>query len=310
METLTASSVSSRPWVLQFFRNLFGSTRHVSQERQPSKVEAEEKEAVGGQLLDCPLGLSDTDAMLPPDEEPAMTELPSCDIHEDVIESHIEGLSLRKDSRFRQAIPRNKKLSDLLRSAEVEKKGSEGLTSSMISQLVEQPGEGAPAAGEKKNEPNVKEIVGKNEVLQDLQEDEGVSMVVDSMADVKDCSVEEEKEHLLKEDEQTEPPKAEVSPWNRLINMYKQRRRLPASKVTHQVIPPQPLIEDEATLDLMIYGMAAPKAHVTLSNSSGADCAYGLPETEARENAGDCEVTEKNAGSNDEASLEHPKNVY
>nr|XP_016848791.1 PREDICTED: uncharacterized protein LOC100554036 [Anolis carolinensis] len=155
-----------------------------------------------------------------------------------------------------------------------------------------------------------KEAHWGNEVLQDLQEDEGVSMVVDSMADVKDCSVEEEKEHLLKEDEQTEPPKAEVSPWNRLINMYKQRRRLPASKVTHQVIPPQPLIEDEATLDLMIYGMAAPKAHVTLSNSSGADCAYGLPETEARENAGDCEVTEKNAGSNDEASLEHPKNVY
>ncbi|XP_042321129.1 uncharacterized protein LOC121929547 isoform X2 [Sceloporus undulatus] len=150
----------------------------------------------------------------------------------------------------------------------------------------------------------------RDEVSQVLHAADGISMAVGSIADVKDCSAEEEKEHLLKEDVQTEAPKTELSPWNRLINMYKQRRRLPAPKSHHQDISAQPLIEGETTLDLMVFGIAASKDHVPLTKPCGAGSAYGVPENEAGEIAGDCEITQRNLGLNDAESLEHPKNVY
>ncbi|KAH0618787.1 hypothetical protein JD844_018263 [Phrynosoma platyrhinos] len=313
MDTLTASSVPSRPWVLQFFRNLFGGSRHVVQEKErPKAEEAQGKEEVGSQLLGCPLGLSDTEAMLPTDQELGATETSPIEIQESVIERRNEELSLLKGCSFRKATPRNKKkLCNLLNSKEMEMGGSHGFTGTKISLLVEHPCKAVPAPGEKKNEPGDRQTLGKDEVSQVLQTDDGVSMIMETMANVKDCSTEEEKEHLLKEDVQTEPPKAELSPWNRLINMYKQRRRLPASKVSHlQDISAQSVIEGETTLDLMVYGIAATKAHVTLSKPCGAGSAYGILENEAREIAGDCEITQRNLGLNDAESLEHPKNVY
>ncbi|XP_042321128.1 uncharacterized protein LOC121929547 isoform X1 [Sceloporus undulatus] len=311
MDTLTASSVPSRPWVLQFFRNLFGGSRQVVQEGQRPKEEAQEKEELGSQFLDCPLGLSDTEAMLPTDQELGATETSPIEIQEGERESHTEELSLLKGRSFRKATPRNKKkLFGLLNSGEMEMGGSHGFTGTMIGQLVEHPCETVPAAGEKNNEPGDRETLGKDEVSQVLHAADGISMAVGSIADVKDCSAEEEKEHLLKEDVQTEAPKTELSPWNRLINMYKQRRRLPAPKSHHQDISAQPLIEGETTLDLMVFGIAASKDHVPLTKPCGAGSAYGVPENEAGEIAGDCEITQRNLGLNDAESLEHPKNVY
>ncbi|XP_044287851.1 uncharacterized protein LOC123024324 [Varanus komodoensis] len=308
MDPLATSSVSSRLWVLQFFRNLFGSRQQVTQEGQSPQADAEEKDDVRSELLGCPL--PDSDMMLL-GKEMSTANTSSHDIFEGVTESHSEELSLLKEMRLEDTtIPGDeKKLSALLKSTGMGMGDSDGSADSIISNSEQHPREKNHATGKKNKESGDR---GKDGISQVLSTDDEVSMTTGPMAEIKDTSTEEEKEHLLKEDVRLEPPKAELSPWNRLISMYKQRRRLPASKVSHlQDIPAQPVIEDEATLDLMIYGIAAPKAHITLSNSPGTVSACDrLPDNKVREVDGDCETEHRDSGPNDDESLEHPENAY
>ncbi|XP_053248981.1 uncharacterized protein LOC128416014 [Podarcis raffonei] len=302
MDTLTASSVSSRPWVLQFFRNLFGSGRHVTQEGQRPK--AKDEDNAKSELLDSPLPENGLEATLP-GQEPDATKTSPSEICGGLMGSCPEELSLLKELSLGDTTPTNEnKLPASFHSARMEMGDSDGFANPMISGLAKDPCEKVPVTGEKEEESDDRETVGKDEFPQVLCADDGVAMSAGSMTDVKGCSAEEEREHLLKEDAQEgEPPKADLSPWNRLLNMYKQRRWLPASKGD---IPVQPVVED----DLMVYGIATPRPHVTLSNSSAVCSACGLPENEDGEGAGDCETALRGPGRNDAGSLEHPKNVH
>ncbi|XP_033008494.1 uncharacterized protein LOC117048589 [Lacerta agilis] len=305
MDTLTASSVSNRPWVLQFFRNLFGSSRHVTQEGQRTK--AKDEDNAKSELLESPLPDKGLEATLP-GKEPDATNTSPNEICGGLMGSCPEELSLLKEISLGDTTPtKENKLPTSFHSARMEMGDSGGFADPMISGMAKDPCEKVPVTGEKEEESDDRETVGKDEFPQVLCADDGVAMSAGSMTDVKGCSVEEEREHLLKEDVQEEPPKADLSPWNRLLNMYKQRRWLPASKVD---IPVQPVVEDDATLDLMVYGIATPKAHVTLSNSSAVASACGLPENEDGEVAGDCETALRGPGRNYAGSLEHPKNVH
>ncbi|XP_060089263.1 uncharacterized protein LOC132567603 [Heteronotia binoei] len=306
MDTLTASSVSSRPWVLQFFRNLFGSSRHVRLEGQGPKADAKEKESVQSELLDSPL--PDTEARL----SFKNTELDNTsftEICEAVMDSHAEKLSghLKEISLGDTISTAEKTFSTLLESTGLEMGDSDGFADSKINKLAHHPTEIVPASDEKKSH---RGTLGMDEISQAPCADDEVSMAARSLAVTEDCSAEEERELLLKEDVRVEPPKTELSRWNRLINMYKQRRRLPATKVSHlQSIPAQPETEDEATVDLMIYGVATPKPQFILSDSSGTAYVCGFPGNESGDLAGHCETAQ--GGSNDAGStLEHPKNIF
>ncbi|XP_077192449.1 uncharacterized protein LOC143836838 [Paroedura picta] len=310
MDTLTASSVSSRPWVLQFFRNLFGSSRHVRLEGQGPKADAKEKEGVKSELLDSPL--PDTEARLSfKNTEPDNTSFN--EICEGVIDSHAEKLSghLKEISLGDTISTAEKTFSTLLESTGLEMGDSDGFADSTLRKLAHDPAEQIPASDVKKGH---RETPGKDEISQALcADDDEVSMAAKSVAVSEDCSAEEEREHLLKEDVRVETPKAELSRWNRLINMYKQRRRLPATKVSHlQPIAMQPETEDEATVDLMIYGVATSKPHITLSKSSGTACVCGIPGNESGDLSADhCETAQEGSRSNDAGStLEHPKNMF
>ncbi|XP_061486602.1 uncharacterized protein LOC133386848 [Rhineura floridana] len=307
MDTLTATSVSSRPWVLQFLRNLFGSNRHVMQEDQRPNEEANDKVNVKSELLDSPLPDNGLETTLLGKEPDTTTTTSSSEICEGLMGGCPEELSLLKEISLGDTTPINEnKQSILFNSTGTEMGDSDGFADSVISNLAQGPCENVPVIGEKKEKSGDRGTLGKDGFPQVLCADDGIAMAAGSMTDVKGCSAEEEREHLLKEDVREEPAKAELSPWNRLLNMYKQRRRLPASKVLHEDIPVQPVIEDEATLDLMIYGTATPKPHVILSNS----LVCGLSEYEDGAVAGDCEMTLRGPGRNDVDSLEHPKNVY
>ncbi|XP_025025929.1 uncharacterized protein LOC112541307 [Python bivittatus] len=301
MDTLTASSVSNRPWVLQFFRNLFGSSRHVTEEGERPKAGEKEKDDIKSELLDCPL--SDTEVAVP-GQEPDIPKTSSSEICQAVMGSHTEELPLMKEVTLGDtSVKDENKLSALFNSTRMDLGDTDPFAESMLSNNGR-----VSAAGEKKHETSEGGTLGKHEITPAVCADDGISMAAGSIADIKDCNVEDETEHLLKEDVQIEPPKSELSPWNRLINMYKQRRRLPASKVSNvQDIPTQPVIEDEATLDLMVYGIATPKAHVTLSSSPESSCTLMLPENEIREMAGDCEIAHEDTGSNGGGSPKHLK---
>ncbi|XP_053098447.1 uncharacterized protein LOC128321925 isoform X2 [Hemicordylus capensis] len=299
MDTLTASSVSSRPWVLQFFRNLFGS-RHVTQEGEGPKANAKESKDDKSELLD-------TEATLP-GKGPENNTSPN-EIHEGVMDSCAKELSEMKHISLGDTIPTDEKKLSLCNPTGLEMGDSEGFADSMTSNLAQDQCEKALVSGEKKRESSGdRGTVGKDEIASVLCVDnEEVSMATGG---IEDCSAEDEREHLLKEDVGAEPPKAELSPWNRLVNMYKQRRRLHSSKVPHlQDIPAQPETEDEATLDLMIYGFATPKFHVDLSDSPGTTCVCGLPENEAMELVDHCEAAQGDSRPNDDRNLEHPKNL-
>ncbi|KAM6458376.1 uncharacterized protein PHA67_016008 [Liasis olivaceus] len=333
MDTLTASSVSNRPWVLQFFRNLFGSSRHVTQEGERPKAGVKEKDDIKSELLDCPL--SDTE-VADLGQEPDIPKTSSSEICQAVMGSPTEELPLMKEVTLGDtSVKDENKLSALFNSTRMDLGDTDPFAESMLSNngRVSAAGEkehetsegGTPGKlmkpkslwGKKKRGGNVPfteqrplEHTPKHEITPAVCADDGISMAAGSIVEIKDCNVEDETEHLLKEDVQIEPPKSELSPWNRLINMYKQRRRLPASKVSNvQDIPTQPVIEDEATLDLMVYGIATPKAHVTLSSSPESSCTLMLPENEIREMAGDCEIVHEDTGSNGGGSLKHLKSV-
>ncbi|KAL8178908.1 UNVERIFIED_CONTAM: hypothetical protein K2H54_057577 [Gekko kuhli] len=217
------------PWVLQFFRNLFGSSsRHVRLEGQGPKADTNEKECVKSELLDSPL--PDTEARLSfKNTEPDDTSF--SEICEGVMDSHAEKLPahLKEISIGDTISTAEKTFSTLLESTGLEMGDSDGFADSTISKLADDPTEKVPASGEKKGH---RGTLGKDKISQALcADDEQVSMAARSLAVTEDCSAEEERESLLKEDVRVEPPKAELSRWNRLINMYKQRRRLPATKV-------------------------------------------------------------------------------
>uniref|UniRef100_A0ACB8F4Y5 Uncharacterized protein n=1 Tax=Sphaerodactylus townsendi TaxID=933632 RepID=A0ACB8F4Y5_9SAUR len=201
----------------------------MRQEGQGAKTDTKEKEDVKSELLDSPL--PDTEAKLSfKNTEPDNT---SCnEICEGEMDSHTEKLSghLKEISLGDTVSTAEKALSTLLESTGLEMGDSDVFADSTISELAPGPVEKDPPSGEKKSH---RGTLGKHEISQPLcADDEEVSMAARSLAVTEDfCSAEEEREYLLKEDVRVEPPKAELSRWNRLINMYKQRRRLPASKV-------------------------------------------------------------------------------
>ncbi|XP_026533987.1 uncharacterized protein LOC113419011 [Notechis scutatus] len=295
METLTASSVSNRAWVLQFFRNLFGGSRHVTQEGEKPTAGVKEKDDIKSELLDC--ALSDTEVAIP-NQEPPIPKMTSSEICPMVISSHTEELPLMKEATLGDtSLKDENKVSALFNSTRMDLGDTESFAESMLSN-----NERVSAAGEEGHNSSDRGTLGKHEITPIICAEDGVSLAAGSMTDIKDCNAEDETEHLLKEDVQKEPAKSELSPWNRLINMYKQRRRLPASKMSNiQVIPTQPVTEDEATLDLMIYDIANPSA--APSSSPKAFCILELPENEIREMADDREIACQDTGSNGSGSL-------
>ncbi|XP_039179090.1 uncharacterized protein LOC120298930 isoform X2 [Crotalus tigris] len=294
-----------RAWVLQFFRNLFGGSRHVTQEGEKPMTGVKEKDDIKSELLDC--ALSDTEVAIP-SQEPCIPKTTSSEICPVVMSGQTEELPLMKEATLGDtALKDENELSALFNSTRMDLGDTDPFAESVLSN-----NERVSVAGEKDHNSSDRGTLEKHEITPVIYADDGVSMAAGSMADIKDCNVEDEMEHLLKEDVQKEPPKSELSPWNRLINMYKQRRRLPASKVIPlclpiqsniQAIPTQPVTEDEATLDLMIYGIANPNA--ATSSSPKAFCILELPENEIREMAGDCEIACQDTGSNGSGSPEH-----
>ncbi|XP_034270547.1 uncharacterized protein LOC117663984 isoform X3 [Pantherophis guttatus] len=305
LEGLPSRGVRKRAWVLQFFRNLFGGSRHVTQEGEKPTAGVKEKDDIKSELLDC--ALSDTEVAIP-SQEPSVPKMTSSEICPVVMSSPTEELSLMKEATLGDtALKDENNVSALFNSTRMDLGDTAPFAESMLSN-----NERVSAAGEEDHNSSDRGTLGKHEITPVTYAEDGVSMAAGSMADIKDCNVEDETEHLLKEDVQKESPKSELSPWNRLINMYKQRRRLPASKVANnsylqiplwlpiqsnvQIIPTQPVTEDEATLDLMIYGIANPSA--TTSSSPKAFCILELPENEIREMADDHEIACQDTGSN------------
>lgn len=148
MNTLMASAVSNRPWVLQFFRNLFGG-RHVTQEGQGSTADDKEKEDVKSELLDSPL--FDTETTLPA-KEPENNTSPA-EIREELMENHAKVPSGMKEISLGDTIPIDeKKMPALPNSTGLEMGDSDGFADSVISNLIQDPCEKAPVSGEKKGE--------------------------------------------------------------------------------------------------------------------------------------------------------------
>ncbi|XP_070604621.1 uncharacterized protein [Erythrolamprus reginae] len=288
METLTASSVSNRAWVIQFFRNLFGGSRNVTQEGEKPTAGVKEKDDIKSELLDC--ALSDTEVAIP-SQEPSISKMTLTEVCPVVMSSHTEELSLMKEATLGDtALKDENKLSVLFNSTRMGIGDTDPFAESRLSN-----NEKVSAVGEEDHNTSDRETLGKHETTPVAEG--GISMSAGSMDCIKDYNVEDETEHLLKEYVQKEAPKSELSPWNRLINMYKQRRRLPASKVSNvQVIPTPPVTEEGATLDLMIYGIEKPNA--ATSSSPKAFCVLELPENEIREMAGDCDKACQDTGPN------------
>ncbi|KAJ7332946.1 hypothetical protein JRQ81_015126 [Phrynocephalus forsythii] len=295
MDDLSASSVFPRPPVLQFFRNLFGGHRHVTQEGKTSKTkDPKGKDDIGGQLVEGS-GQADSEAMLL-GKNLSTTKFSPGGIHEGMMENYTKGTTLLKEMENTTPFYENK-LSDLLNSTGMEMGDASGFAGCIICRPAPRPCEKFPVSGQENEDFGDNEALAEDGASQLPCADDGVSMATGTIGDVKYSGAEEEREHLLKEDAEPETTKTESHPWNRLINMYKQRRRLLASKGSHvKDVPSQPLIEEEAMLDLVVYGIAAPKAHVTLSNSAKSASACGLPEDEARYVADDDEIARRDFG--------------
>ncbi|XP_074833400.1 uncharacterized protein LOC142001759 [Carettochelys insculpta] len=101
------------------------------------------------------------------------------------------------------------------------------------------------------------------------------------------CHAKEERKHLLKDDLSGGSPKAAWSPWNKFINMYKQRRKLPLPKLHLQENPEQLGMEEgPPTLNITVYEFATPAPHLISSKSSTTALICRLPDDKAGETVG------------------------
>lgn len=135
--------------MLQFFRNLFGSSRHVRLEGQGPKADTKEKEGVKSELLDSPL--PDTETRLSfKKTEPDTTSF--SEICEGVMDSHAENLSghLKEISLGVTISTAENTFSTLLESTGLEMGDSDSFADSTINKLAHDPTEKVPASGEKK----------------------------------------------------------------------------------------------------------------------------------------------------------------
>ncbi|XP_067387713.1 uncharacterized protein [Emydura macquarii macquarii] len=126
---------------------------------------------------------------------------------------------------------------------------------------------------------------GKAGISQVLRADnQGITLTAGPLAMTpKDFHTKEEKERLLKEDLNGGSPKAELSPWNKLINVYKQRRKLPVPKFHLHENPAQLGMEEGSTLNVTVYGFASSESHLISSKSSSTALIYRLPDGGAGE---------------------------
>lgn len=130
--------------MLQFFRNLFGSSRHVGLEGQGPNADAKEKEGVKSELLDSPL--PDTETRLSfKDTEPDNSSF--SEICEGVMDSHAEKLS----GHLKEISLGNAVSTALLESTGLEMGDLDGFSDNTISILAHDPTEKVPVSGEKKD---------------------------------------------------------------------------------------------------------------------------------------------------------------
>ncbi|XP_032624687.1 uncharacterized protein LOC116818118 [Chelonoidis abingdonii] len=122
---------------------------------------------------------------------------------------------------------------------------------------------------------------GTSQVLH--ADNEGITLTAGPLAMTpKDFHAKKKRERLLKEDLNGGSPKAELSPWNKLINMYKQGRKLPVPKEN----PVQLEMEEGSTLNLTVYEFATPEPCLISSKSSSTALIYRFPDGSAGEAVG------------------------
>ncbi|XP_059573397.1 uncharacterized protein LOC102567314 isoform X4 [Alligator mississippiensis] len=113
-----------------------------------------------------------------------------------------------------------------------------------------------------------------------LADTEGLASAAgDLPTPMEDFSAEDERERLLKEDLHGESPKEELSPWNKLISMYKQQWKVPVPKEN----PLEWKKEEGSPVNLTAYGFATPMPHHISAESFGTTVICRLPRDRAEE---------------------------
>nr|XP_014427114.2 uncharacterized protein LOC106731718 [Pelodiscus sinensis] len=130
-------------------------------------------------------------------------------------------------------------------------------------------------------------------------DDEGITPTAGPLAITpEELHAKEEREHLLTEALNGGSPKAGLSPWNKLINMCKQRRKLPIPKHHLQENPAQLGMKEGPTLNLTLYEFATSEPHLISSKSSTTTLIYRLPDAGAEETAGHFDRTQLDLRAN------------
>ncbi|XP_053880792.1 uncharacterized protein LOC128835379 isoform X1 [Malaclemys terrapin pileata] len=282
--------LGSRPSVLQLVRNLFGLRQSV-QEGPEARADAQES----GDVRD----LEENSSLLPAGaesetSEPAAKELtgdhPTDETHGDATGNRMEeilgelkniSLGGAPSSHGRRSPPMldpsGMELGDsggFVNTAVGKDKTAQDLCSGISGREAERVGEASGDTG----------TWGKAGISQVLPADnEGITLTAGPLAMTpKDFHAKEERECLLKEDLNGGSPKAELSPWNKLVNMYKQRRKLPVPKEN----PVQLEMEEGSTLNLTVYEFATPEPHLISSKSSSTALIFRFPDDGAGEAVG------------------------
>ncbi|XP_019369738.1 PREDICTED: uncharacterized protein LOC109295370 isoform X1 [Gavialis gangeticus] len=118
-----------------------------------------------------------------------------------------------------------------------------------------------------------------------LADTEGLASAAgDLPTPMEDFSAEDEREHLLKEDLHAESPKEELSPWNKLISLYKQQWKLPVPKEN----PLEWKKEEGSPVNLTASGFVTPVPHHISAESFGTTVICRLPRDRVEETIDHC----------------------
>ncbi|CAM5119625.1 unnamed protein product [Natator depressus] len=282
--------LGSRPSVLQLVRNLFG-LRQSTQEGPETRADAQERGDVGDREEDSSLVPAGAESET---SQPAGKELtgdhPTDEPRGDAtgdrmgeILGELKNSSLggTPSSRGRRSPPTLDHSGMEMGDAGVFVNTAVGKDKTAQDPCNRISGREAERVGEASGDTGTWGKAGISQVPR--TDNEGVRPTAGPLAlTAQDFCAKEEREHLLKEDLNGGSPKAELSPWNKLINMYKQRRKLPVPK-EH---PVQLEMEEGATLNLTVYEFATPEPHLISSESSGTALIYRFPNDRAGETVG------------------------